>query len=74
MKQHVPPTQKPTHPRRPNHEFNAGEAAARQRILRYARGLRDTSEDPIQDLEVLIFWIEGMSERSAKRRGGQGRK
>jgi hypothetical protein len=73
MKAKVPPTPKPK-PSRPNEEFNAGARAAERRVLRYLRGLRDTSEDPIQDLEGAIVWVENMAERSAKRAGGQGRK
>ena len=73
MKAHVPPTQKPPHQHRPNPEFNAGAAETRKRILSKLMRLR-CSCDPLEDLEEVIIWVKGMSKRSAKRAGGQGRK
>ncbi len=73
MKNRVPPTAPPTHQHRPNPEFNAGAAETRKRILTKLARLR-TSCDPLEDLEEVIIWIKGMSKRSAKRAGGQGRK
>lgn len=55
--------------KRPNPEFNAGEEAARKRIIGHLQRLGA----PAADVLALVIWIENMAERSAKRPGGQGR-
>ena len=56
--------------KRPNPEFNAGEQQARKRIINHLQSLGVAETDVL----TLVLWIKGMSARSAKRPGGQGRK